>query len=264
MCRKQEVGINGAVTIELATILDGIPPGGDFRSWNVVCTDTDSSGSSFGVYKHSFTGYVCACRVDADRYHSRGRNICCDINVMRVLCNFCVRLPPCNRNEKIMWNDGVSFTCQSVTGSLCVGRGIFDAQGFVGACLSPGLFRVFLCIGFTGCSGRCTGCRCLSGCSGFASFCGCNSGLFSGSSSRSRSPVRFPLCIGCACLRALSGRFDCFNPILFCANISILYSNGIGAIRADFNCFTHSNVTSKIPEPLSCIFISVKLSLLII
>ena len=38
-----------------------------------------------------------------------------------------------------------------------VGRGVFDAQGFIGTCLGPGLFRVFLCIGFTGCSGRCTG-----------------------------------------------------------------------------------------------------------
>ena len=264
MCRKQEVGIDGAVTIELTTILDGIPPGGNFRTRNVVCTDTDSSGSSFGVYKHSFTGYVCACRVDADRYHSRGRNIRCNVDVMWVFCNFCVCLPPRDRNRKIMWNNGVCFACQSITSSLCVGRGVFDAEGFVSICLGPGLFRVFLCIGFTGCSGRCTGCRSISRRSGFASFCSCNSGLFSGSSSRSRSFVRFPFCIGCACLRALSSCFDRFNPVLFCANISILYSNGISAIRADFNCFAHSNVTSKIPEPLSCIFISVKLSLLTI
>ena len=208
MCRKQEVGIDGAVTIELATILDGIPPGGNFRSRNVVCTDTDSAGSSFGVYKHSFTGYVCACRVDADRYHSRRRNICCNINVMRVLYDLCVCLPPRNRNKKIMCNDGVCFARQRITGSLCVRRGVFNAQGLVGIGLGPGLFRVFFCIGFTGCSGRCTGCRSISRRSGFASFCSCNSGLFSGSSSRSRSFVRFPLCIGCACLRALSSRFD--------------------------------------------------------
>ena len=264
MCRKQEVGVDGAVTIELTAILDGIPPGGNFRSRNFVCTDTDRSGSSFWVYKHSFTGYVCACRVDTDRYHSRGRNVCCNINVMRVLCNFCVCLPPRNWNKKIMRNDGVCFACQRITGSLCVCGSVFNAQGLIGICFGPGLFRVFLCIGFTDCSGRCTGCRSISGCGRFASFCGCNSGLFSGSSGRSRSPVCFSFCIGCACLCTLSSRFDCFNPVLFCAIISILYSNGIGAIRANFDCFAHSNVTSKIPEPLSCIFISVKLSLLTI